>query len=246
MVFEEVVAQIVEAIRAGDLRAGDKLLPERKLAAQMGISRPTLREAIKVLSEAGVIEVRPGPRGGNFVRSEVVPPGLVERRLEMPIEDIFGLLEARRLFEPRVAQLAALYATEDDFAALRRTIELSREAANDRARFLQLDHRFHLGIARATKNSTIVDMTKALLRRMEVAQDVALRRAHEPEWSIDIHERTLRAIMSGDPEMIEVAMDEHLSFLERIWEEESGRPRLREIPEFLRSHAGERLTRSSK
>jgi hypothetical protein len=62
---------------------------------------------------------------------------------------------------------------------------------------------------------------------------MALRADHEPEWAIQIHERTLQAIMSRDPDQIEAAMDEHLTFLERIWEEESGRARLRKIPDFL-------------
>lgn len=225
--------QIAEAIRAGDLHAGDRLPSERTLAAQMGISRPTLREAIRVLADSGIVEVKPGPGGGMFVRSDLVPAALIEQRSELRISEISGVLEARRLFEPRVAQLAALYASEDDFDAMRRTIDLQRGCPDDRERFIQLDHRFHLGMARATQNATVVSLMRSLLRRLEIARDMAIRGPHEPESAIAIHERTLQAIMSGDPEAIEAAMDEHLSFLERIWEKESGRARLRKIPEFL-------------
>jgi hypothetical protein len=74
---------------------------------------------------------------------------------------------------------------------------------------------------------------RTLLRRLEVARDMALRGHGDPERAVEIHERTLRAIMSRDYEEIEVAMNQHMSYLEDIWERESGRARLREIPPFL-------------
>src|SRR4051812_49580291 len=84
--FEEAVEQIAEQIKAGDLHAGDRLPSERELAAQMRISRPTLREAIKTLVEAGVLEVRRGEAGGDFVA-----PGLVPRAaVRSPPESRFG------------------------------------------------------------------------------------------------------------------------------------------------------------
>ena len=76
----------------------------------MRISRPTLREAIKTLAEAGVLEVRRGQSGGIFVASELVPRELLRSRQEIRFGEISGVLEARRLLEPRVAQLAAVHA----------------------------------------------------------------------------------------------------------------------------------------
>ena len=69
--FEEALQQIADKLRAGDLHAGDRLPSERDLAAQMRISRPTLREAIKVLAEAGVLEVRRGQLGRASCRERV-------------------------------------------------------------------------------------------------------------------------------------------------------------------------------
>lgn len=137
--FEEAVAQIAEVVQAGDLQVGDRLPSERDLAVQMQISRPTVREAVKVLSDSGVIEVRPGPGGGMFVKSEVVPLGLLNQRSQMRISEVSAVLEARRLLEPRVAQLAALYGAEDDFDALQETIDRQRHAAGDHNRALKLD-----------------------------------------------------------------------------------------------------------
>jgi DNA-binding FadR family transcriptional regulator len=231
--FEEAVARIAEAVQAGDLRVGDRLPSERALAAQMEISRPTLREAIKVLVDAGVVNVRSGPGGGMFVRTETVPTHVLEERSQLRVSEVSEVLEARRLLEPRVAQLAALYGTEHDFEVMRRTIEEQREAKDDHVRFLNLDLRFHLAMARATLNSTVVELMRVLLRRLEIARDMAIRGDHDSELALAIHERTLAAIMSGCHDEIEAAMDEHMSYLEKIWEEESGRARLREIPDFL-------------
>jgi hypothetical protein len=60
---------------------------------------------------------------------------------------------------------------------------------------------------------------------------------HDPDWAISIHERTLEAMMARDSEQIEIVMDEHLGYFERFWEEESGRARLRQIPDFLLPHS---------
>jgi GntR family transcriptional repressor for pyruvate dehydrogenase complex len=242
-IFEEAVAQIVEAISVGDLGVGGRLPSERTLAAQMEISRPTLREAIRVLSDAGIIEVKAGSGGGMFVRSDAIPSSLLERRSQLRVSEVSDVLEARRLLEPRVVQLAALYGTEEDFEVMRKTIEDQRQAARNRKRFLDLDIRFHLAIARATRNATVVSLMRLLLRQLEIARDMAIRAPHDSEWAIGIHERTLAAIMSGDHDAIEAAMDEHMSYLERIWEEESGRARLRKIPDFLlgRFHEASRI-----
>ena len=237
--FEEAVEQIAEKIKAGDLHSGDRLPSERELAAQMRISRPTLREAIKVLTEAGVLEVRRGQSGGIFVASELIPRELLRSRQEIRFGEIAGVLEARRLLEPRVAQLAAVHATEDDFAAMARTIERQRElAASDdflshEDLFLQLDLKFHLTLARATRNATIVGLMRTMLRQLEIARDMAMHAPLVPDWTIDIHERTLAAVRAADFPLIDEVMDEHLAQLEQIWERETGRGLVRTLPDFL-------------
>jgi GntR family transcriptional repressor for pyruvate dehydrogenase complex len=231
--FEEAVNQIVEAIQVGDLSLGDKLPSERALAAQMAISRPTLREAVKVLARAGVVEVRPGSSGGIFVRSDHVPRHLIEERSNLRLSEVSSVLEARRLFEPRVAQLAGVYGTDEDFDTLQRSIDLQRNVVDDRDRFSQLDVQFHLAIARATKNPMIVSLMRVLLRELEIARDMALGGNREPLKALAIHERTLSAIASRDPTLIDEAMDEHMSYLEDIWRRDSGRA-LRGLPDYLR------------
>jgi GntR family transcriptional regulator, transcriptional repressor for pyruvate dehydrogenase complex len=237
--FEGAVEQIAEKIKAGDFHTGDRLPSERELAAQMRISRPTLREAIKTLTEAGVLEVRRGQAGGIFVASELVPRELVRSRQEIRFSEVAGVLEARRLIEPRVAQLAAVHAAEDDFAVMAATIERQRElaASEDFLRhedlFLQLDLKFHLAMARGTRNSTIVAFMRQLLRALEIARDMAMHAPLVPDWTIEIHERTLASVRSADFALIDQVMDEHLAQMEQIWERETGRGLVRPLPDFL-------------
>jgi DNA-binding FadR family transcriptional regulator len=230
--FEEAVEQIAERITLGELGVGDQLPSERVLATQFQISRPTVREAIKVLADSGIVEVRTGARGGAFVKSDFVPRDVLRRQSDLRFSEIGGVLEARRILEPGVAQLAAHHARPDDFEAMSRTIDLQRRLAasggtllEHEDRFLNLDMQFHLAIAKSTGNTTVVALMRNLMRRLEIARDMAV---HEPvvfDWSIDIHERTLSAIQSRDGERIETVMDEHLAQLEDVWHKESGRPK---------------------
>jgi GntR family transcriptional repressor for pyruvate dehydrogenase complex len=205
----------------------------------MEISRPTLREAIKVLAEAGLLAVRRGPGGGMFVASDVVPAELVRQRSTMRLGEVASVLEARRLLEPRVAQLAAVRANDLDFQALQRSIDAMAEVCArgyepaDEDRFLQLDVQFHLALARASGNPTVETLMRTLIRQLEIARDMAMHLPLVPEWTIAIHERTLAAVRSGDLDEVDAVMDEHLGQLERTWEQESARALVRPLPDFL-------------
>ena len=236
--FEEAVEQIADRIMVGDLRVGDRLPAERALATQMQISRPTLREAIRVLTDAGVLEVKRG--GGTSIASDYVPRDVIRGRSELRVSEVTAVLEARRLLEPRVAQLAALRADEEHLEAMRQTIVGQRALAAEpmflanEDRFLQLDMQFHLLIARATQNPTLMRLMRSLMRDLEIAFDMAVHEPFEPGWTLDIHQRTLDAIAACDMELIDSVMDEHLVRVEQRWQQETGRALVRPLPDFLR------------
>ena len=227
--FEEAADQIAEKVRTGELRTGDRLPGERSLALQMEISRPTLREAVKVLVDAGVLEVRRGPGGGMYVATDVVPTELVRHSASLRLAEIAAVLEARRMLEPRVAQLAAERATAEDLEALERSIDAMRRLVDGgwhprhEDRFLQLDVQFHLALARATGNPMVETLMRTLFRQLEIARDMAMHIPLVPEWTIGIHERTLAALRGGDPDEVAAVMDEHLGQLERTTEGEPER-----------------------
>ena len=216
--FEEAAEQIADKVRAGELRVGDKLPAERDLALRMEISRPTLREAVKVLVDAGMVEVRRGPGGGMFVATDVVPVDLVRHATELRLTEAASVLEARRLIEPQVARLAHARATDEDLEPLVQTISMMREIVDrgyrpdDEDRFLQLDVQFHLALARAAANPTLETLLRIVFRQLEILRDMAMHVPTVPEWIIDVHERTLAAVRSGDG--LDEVMDEHLGQLE--------------------------------
>jgi DNA-binding FadR family transcriptional regulator len=237
--FERAVEQIAEQVRYGFLTTGDRLPAERDLASAMQISRATLREAVKVLADAGVLEVRKGSASGTYVASEFAPRELVRSRSSLRMEEVGGVLEARRLLEPRVAQVAAAQAGDADFKALQRTIDGQKSIVESgdvlahEDEFLQLDTRFHMLIARATGNATLVSLVRTVLRQFEIARDLAMHEAPTAPWVVGIHESTLEAIRSGDQGAVERVMDEHLSTTERAWERAAGRPLVRPLPPFM-------------
>jgi len=158
-----------------------------------------------------------------FVATELVPPDLVAKRRELRISEVAQVLEARRVLEPRVAQLAAMRAGEEDYHAMERTVADQRalvaagsillEGREDR--FLALDIRFHLAIARASGNAMLVGLMRQIYRDLEIARDMAMHHETVPEWVIDVHERTLEAIRARDLDAVDRVMDEHLGALER-------------------------------
>ncbi len=183
----EIVAfRISEAVRAGDVRVGERLPSEQNLSEQLGVSRPTLREAIKLLAQAGIVRVLPGSSGGIFVTSQTIPPELCGLPLpELPMQDIAGVMEARRLIEPHVARLAAAYATPSDFEAMRDAVRLSEQTdARYRKRRITEEGvqlmtiastRFNIAVARATQNSMIVQMMEILLRPIDILSAECVR-----------------------------------------------------------------------
>src|SRR5262249_26671410 len=175
------------------------------------------------------------PGGGMIVRSDNIPPNLIDSdgHVDFRISQVASVLEARRLIEPNVAQLAASRATDADIEAMQAIIDLQRSTLAAEDRFLELDLRFHLAMARTANNDIIAVLVRRLLRQLEIARRRMLQSEGDAERTLEIHERTLAAIVGGDPIDVEKAMDEHLGWLEERWQQETGRQRLRRTPDFL-------------
>jgi DNA-binding FadR family transcriptional regulator len=219
------VHRIVQPLRTGELRLGDRLLSERKLADRLGISRSTIRKALTLLVEEGVLEPLPGQGSerGLRVKSSVLPSGLLAGGFEpRSLSAISDALEARRMLEPRVAQLAAFVANEDDFSRLEEMLEQQRGAIDDPFLLRRLDAQFQLLIAAATHNQTVMVMMSALYECLELTRSPSLQ-PFEAERTIALHRRTVDALMTRDPDVVARVMDEHLALNEAAWERETGR-----------------------
>ena len=121
--YEQVAGQVTDLVARGEFKPGDRLPPERDLARLLGVSRPTVREAMIALEIAGLVEVRVG--AGAFVTEKAQANGAANGRLfegvgSSPLE----LIAARRTIEPEVAALAAQLATPEEIAAIAETVAM--------------------------------------------------------------------------------------------------------------------------
>ena len=221
--FEEAAEQIADKVRAGELRVGRQAARRARPRAADGDQPPdAARGGARCSSTPGCSRSAAGPGGGMFVATDVVPVDLVrQRRPSCASARSPSVLEARRLIEPRVARLAAR--ARDGRATSRRWSARSRRCARsstrgyrpeDEDRFLQLDVQFHLALARAAGNPTVETLMRIALPPARDRARHGDARPAVPEWTIDIHERTLAAVAVGRPDDVDEVMDEHLGQLE--------------------------------
>lgn len=158
-IFQDIVEQIQSAILDGNIPAGEKLPPERELVYMFETSRPTLREALRVLEQKGLIEIRLGVKGGAYVKA---PNGeLMAENLDMLIRtqsvSLIHLGEFRQGIEGLVAELAAERATTGDIAILKKLIAEAkhfRDCGVERwGDFIKVDEKIHLEIADMAGNA---------------------------------------------------------------------------------------------
>lgn len=176
-VSAEIVDRIKAAIRAGELTPGDQLPPERELTKQLGVSRVTVRDALRMLEANGLIEVRVGARGGAFVTApapQLVGEGFADMLLLAEV-DPAQLTEVRMIFELGLLDLACERATEQDVAALHEICDRA-EAAGRYDPALSVE--FHTQLARCTHNHALVLFAEAL--RRPLASSLRVARTADP------------------------------------------------------------------
>ncbi len=205
----EVVARRITALIRTEYDVGARLPAERTLARTLGVSRPTIREALLSLQMAGVVQIR--TNSGTYVlsRREVT---------EMRGLEGFGPFEnlhARQLIEPQIAALAAQNATEHQLARLAETLAAMRLEHAEGREADAPDHRFHLLLAESTGNGVLVGICDSLWRGQiesriwqEIHAHMPMAR-HRPTWLAD-HEHVFRAVERRDARMASRAMARHL------------------------------------
>ncbi len=215
--YQHVAQQVAELIHSGELPPGERLPAERDLAKRLGVSRPTIREAMIALEIAGLVEVRTGT--GVFVRSAT--PG-VPTANPSPFDvgpSPFDLLGARLLIEPEIAAIAALAADGAMIDTIAVCIERLREAA-DHDRSLAADQEFHSLLAQSTGNGVLVSIVDELWGGMSSPVYEALAsKTGLPDtdgMTIADHEEILRHIAAHQPDAARDAMRRHLRHVEEI------------------------------
>jgi GntR family transcriptional regulator, transcriptional repressor for pyruvate dehydrogenase complex len=208
---ETAIARIRDLIVAGELAPGSRLPPEHELAAQLGLSRNTAREAVRALVTARVLDVRRGD--GTYVTS--LSPGLLLEGIGSAVElmrddGALEVLEVRRYLEPAATALAAGRIDQDDLRALAASIQRMREAADDE-QFVAHDAEFHARVAEASGNGTLASLLAGLSSRtMRVRVLRAMSDAEALRRTIDQHEGIYAALAAGDPNLAQAMAVQHV------------------------------------
>jgi DNA-binding FadR family transcriptional regulator len=221
--YEQVAGQVTDLVARGEFKPGDRLPPERDLAKLLGVSRPTVREAMIALEIAGLVEVRVG--AGAFITEKAQTNGANHRLFEGVGSSPVELIAARRTIEPEVAALAAQLATAEEIAAIAETVAMIA-AAQDTTAHRAADHKFHVRIGHASHNNiltTIVDecwaeMYSPMFERMGAVTGLIVSRCSPQQRDVTVaeHEAVYRAIAARDPAAARAAMDAHLIGVEAI------------------------------
>lgn len=202
--FEETVERLMQAIRLGVVAPGERLPAERELATRLGVSRVTLREAIRSLQENGFVESRRGRYGGTFVNLE-----LPHAEPSKEPGDIRDALTLRKVLETGAAECAAGRSLGPaERRGLRTRLAESCEAGL--LEYRRKDSRLHLAIAEATGSASLTAaIAESRMRVNELLDNIPLL---EPNLvhSNEQHQRIVESILDGDPVAARQAMAEHL------------------------------------
>ncbi|MFC4455463.1 FadR/GntR family transcriptional regulator [Deinococcus sonorensis] len=208
-IADQVVETLQDWFRTGDLTPGMRLPPERELAARLGVSRTSLRDALRQLELLGYLDARQG--NGTYVRQpdgEAMsqPFRTLVRALPQNATD---LLEFRRLLEPEVAALAAERLTARGRAALQASLQRQRALPDHSALLGREDARFHDVLAQEAGNTVVLRVLETLRDLLSDVRAISLPAAGSSR-TVDDHERIIQAVLAQDRDGARQAMRAHL------------------------------------
>jgi GntR family transcriptional regulator, transcriptional repressor for pyruvate dehydrogenase complex len=219
--YQQVADQIRAVIEQGGFAPGSRLPPERELALQLGVSRPSLREALIALEIQGRVEIRMS--SGVYVCA--APPASGSEALALG-ESPSELMQARSVLEGSIVSLAAARATKQGLDRLRSCLEAMRLDLLRGHAPVETDRRFHVTIAELTGNSILARLVGELFdgRQSPISSRLTRRAESERTWQAALHEHELilHAIESRDPQDATAAMSAHLKASRERWVGESG------------------------
>ncbi|KQX08157.1 MULTISPECIES: FadR/GntR family transcriptional regulator [unclassified Leifsonia] len=215
-VTDEAILKIKEMIIAGSLAPGDRLPPEKELSESLGLSRSSLREAVKALEVIRVLDVRRGD--GTYVTS--LEPRLLLEAMSFVVDlhddhSVLEIFAVRRILEPAASSLAARNATEPDLEKLREVVASVDQAA-DVAGLVEHDLEFHRGIAEAAGNAylaSLIDSLSSHTVRARIWRGITQENA--VGRTLQEHHAILDAIAAGDGDLASALTVVHVSGVEQ-------------------------------
>ena len=210
--LEDTVARLVQTIRLGVVAPGESLPPERELAASFGVSRDTVREAIRELADTGYLLPRRGRYGGTFVADPLPQPAIRRTVTPEEVDDVLGL---RRVLETGAVRAAASRSLD---AATRADLWARHEAALPAGpgEYRRLDTLLHLAIAEAAGIPSLVALVAENRADVNEWLDTFPLMPRNIQHSGEQHERIIAAILAGRADAAEEAMRDHLAGSEAL------------------------------
>jgi GntR family transcriptional regulator, sialic acid-inducible nan operon repressor len=215
--YQEVERVLSEEIAEGIYKPGDALPPERELMERFGVGRPSIREALFSLAHRGLLELgsgrRPRVAEPNFevVLSEL---DIIARQALRKKENIFHLMELRRILECALARKLAIEATNEQIRLLRRKLDENEAAIGDLNKFWQTDSAFHKALAKCSGNPLLPSIIDTILTWLIDNRAVTISLPGSDRRAFKHHHAIFRAIEAHQPDAAEHAMAEHLISVE--------------------------------
>lgn len=196
-VCDEVFNKLQRQISSGKLKKGHKLPSEPELMVQFGVGRSSIREAIRMLANTGLVKVRQGL--GTFVEIKNGTPIPWYKRLESSTAK--DLNEVRQLLELKIAEKAALNRTQKDIHILSRLLKKRLDAAQKNLPFecIEADIQFHIAVAEAAKNDILADLYKNIAAQIKKSFREAYTNTELFVIKHSVHEELLQSIIEKDP-----------------------------------------------
>ena len=212
----EGVAKQIERLILKKLKPGDKLPSERELAESLGVSRSSIRDAIRSLELMGMVEPRQG--AGTIVReisseSLVNPLANVIKRKE---ELIGELLDFRKMLEPQLAARAATRVSPDEITEMEEILNRQEHKLQGGESGVGEDSEFHYAVALASGNSVVLKVLDTLMDLLRGSRERSLQAEGRGRYSLAGHRRILAAIKKHDSEAAKTAMRRHIEEVEEI------------------------------
>jgi GntR family transcriptional regulator, transcriptional repressor for pyruvate dehydrogenase complex len=214
-VYTKVAEQLQNHI-INELKPGDMLPPERELVRMFGVSRSSIRDAIRRLETVGLLEPR---QGVGTVVKDVSADSLVASVTGVLLQKhkvIRELLDVRMLIEPALARRAALHATPEQIAEMRAILDQQEEKVQKSELATDEDTKFHYTIAQAADNSVLLKLAHVLMDSLRELRERSLEVGGRQPKSLAAHRRVLEAIEQGDAAAAEAAMHRHLQEVEKL------------------------------
>lgn len=216
--YELVVRRIQDEIFAGRLKPGDRLPGERQLSEQLQVSRPSVREAVRILEAMEIVRSRPGTGATSGLVVSAEPSRALSDLLRLHVAlssySVSDVIQVRLALEEQSVRRLAEHIQDTDASRVRETLERMADPELDRATFYDLDTEFHIALARSSENSLLADLMAAL--RDAVRRPMAEVFDQDPDWDqrakelVREHSTIFDAVLSGDGNRAAALMRQHI------------------------------------